>query len=92
MTDMCSRCERGFYHLTPEGWRRVDCQPFPPDRIETWAYELGCTEGDTRDKVRLTRTWVHPGMSWNGCDAIRSYHGNPLLPSTHRSILMECEV
>jgi hypothetical protein len=50
-----SKIERGFYHLTPNGWARRDHQPFPKDRVETWAYEMECPAEDAKERVRLTR-------------------------------------
>lgn len=86
------KIERGFFHLTPDGWVRQDRQPFPTDRIETWAYEMECPADDAKEQVCLTRTWACPSMSEQGRAAFHSLHGQPIQPQTNRNVKFECEV
>lgn len=84
--------ERGFFHLTPEGWIRQDRQPFPTNRIETWAYEMNCPADDAKEQVCLTRTWASPSMSEQGRAAFHDLHGEPIRPQPMRNIKLQCEV
>jgi len=84
--------ERGFYHLTAHGWQRKDTQPFPGDRLETWAYALECPAEDAKERVCFTRTWIRPGMSEDGMKAFHTIFGQPCLPSVDRNVTMECQV
>lgn len=86
------RIERGFFHLTPGGWVRQDRQPFPTDRIETWAYEMECPAEDTKEQVCLTRTWTCPSLSEQGRSSFHALHGQPIEPQTNRNVKFECEV
>lgn len=92
MTTHYPKMERGFFHLTPHGWRRKDHQPFPDDRLETWAYESVCPAVDTKERVNLTRTWLRPGLSEDGRRSFYTCFGDALLPSTQRNVTLECEV
>jgi len=87
-----SKKDRGFFHLTPHGWQRKDHQPFPDDRLETWAYESVCPATDTKERVNLTRTWVRSGLSEDGRKAFYTFFGDALLPSLERNVTLECEV
>ena len=84
--------EHGFYHLLPDGWTRKDCQPFPTDRLETWAYEAELPAEDAKERVCLTRTWKKPGVSATGLQAFHVCFGEALLPTPSRNITLECEV
>ncbi len=92
MTTRYPKIERGFYHLTAHGWQRQDVQPFPDDRLETWAYELARPTDDAKERVCLTRTWIRPGMSSDGMQAFHTLFGQPFLPSVDRNITLECQV
>jgi hypothetical protein len=84
--------DRGFLHLTPNGWERCDGQPFPQDRLETWAYEMGAANDDLREEVSLTRTWICSRISEEGRAAFHACYGQPLHASVTRSIRFACEV
>lgn len=84
--------ERGFFHLTPEGWIRQDRQPFPEGRMETWAYELECLADDAKEQVCLTRTWTCPAISEQGRAAFKVLHGQPIQPQPMRNVTFQCEV
>lgn len=86
------KIERGFYHLTHRGWRRVDAQPFPDERLETWAYEMEWPAEDAKEQISLTRTWVRSDMTPRACAALHACFGEPVLPTPDRNVTMECYV
>ena len=83
---------RGFFHLTPVGWVRRDSQPFPTDRIETWAYVNECPADDAKEQACLIRTWVSPSISEQCRSAFHTLHGQPVQPQPDRNVTFECEV
>jgi hypothetical protein len=86
------KIDRGFYHLLADGWLRKDTQPFPADRLETWAYEMEVPAEDAKERVCLTRTWRKPGMSSDGLGAFHACFGEAMYPSPSRNVTLECEV
>ena len=50
--------DEGAFHLTPAGWLRVDEEPFPADRIETWRYSMYQALGWSREHKSLYCEWV----------------------------------
>lgn len=86
------KTEHGFFHLTPVGWVRRDVEPFPQDRVETWAYEMQCPAEDAKEQVSLTRTWVKPGLPPDSCAAFHACFGEPVQPNLERNVLLECAV
>jgi hypothetical protein len=86
------KTECGFYHLTADGWCRKDTQPFPEDRLETWAYEMEQPAEDAKERISLTRTWKNPDLSSESLGAFHAWFGEPLLPTVARNVILECEV
>ena len=86
-----ARHERGYFHLTPDGWVRTDGEPFPPNRIETWDYQLASEADDAKEQVRLDRVWKAPASEAYAC-LLRERFGDPVLPTTLRNVLMGCQV
>lgn len=84
--------ERGLFHLTPQGWRRGDNQPFPADRIETWTYEMECPAEDAKEQVCLTRTWICSTATSQVSAALHARFGEPVLPTPERNVTLECQV
>ena len=84
--------EHGFFHLLADWWTRKDTQPFPADRLETWAYEREIPAEDAKERVCLTRTWKRPGMSTDGLNAFHAVLGEALYPTPARNVTFECEV
>lgn len=85
--------ERGYYHLTELGWMRQDQPPFPPDRIQTWIYEMECQAEDAKQSVCLTRIWNCPDLPADALALLQRRHGSePFAPSPRRNITMECNV
>jgi hypothetical protein len=82
----------GYFHLTPHGWVRQDAEPFPPDRLETWSYEMECPAEDAKERVCLTRIWVAPHASLEERDRVRASHHRPLAATPDRNITLECLV
>jgi len=91
MTDY-PRIERGFYHLLADGWHRKDRQPFPADRLETWAYEMEQLAEDAKERICLTRTWKSHDVSAEGLNALHTRFGEALAPTTCRNVTLECEI
>jgi len=85
------RADMGFFHLTPKGWLRCDQQPFPHDRIETWAYAMEQPAEDAKEVVRLTRTWVKPGTKPHSNQAFHDFFGEPVCPTRERNLTLTCE-
>jgi len=90
--DSFPKIERGFFHLTPDGWTRKDYQPFPNDRLETWAYEMECLAEDAKERACLTRTWVQPELMPQLRENLRVRFGEPMAPTPERNITLECLV
>ena len=86
------RSDKGFFHLTPNGWRREDHHPFPEDRMETWSYEMECPAEDSKERVFLTRTWMQPGMDSQGRSAFHVLFCEPLQPTIARNVTLQCHV
>jgi len=92
MTDAYPKTERGFFHLSSDGWHRKDQMPFPDDRLETWAFEMEQPAEDAKERINLTRTWKRPGMSREGLEAFHACFGEPMLPTESRNVTLKCEV
>ncbi|HJT41944.1 MAG TPA: hypothetical protein VJ750_00430 [Rhizomicrobium sp.] len=90
--DTFPKNECGFFHLTPEGWVRKDRQPFPQNRVETWAYEMECLAEDAKERVCLTRTWILPEIHSEAYKSLHARFGEPISSTTERNVTLECEV
>ncbi len=86
------KTERGFFHLTPDGWVRGDLQPFPKDRVETWAYEMECLAEDAKERVCLTRTWIESKIQPETRERLHTRFGDVMPPTPVRNVTLECEV
>ena len=84
--------ESGYFHLTPTGWTRKDSEPPPPDRQETWRYELERPSSDAKDEVTLTRIWMSKGMTDAQSIALHSLHGEAIEPTIERNVTLDCHV
>lgn len=84
------RSDSGLYHLTPKGWLRQDCEPYPRKRLETWRYEMEQPAKDDKQQVRLTRIWITPTMSQHHRDKIRLRFGDAVQPSVDAHIVVDC--
>ena len=75
--------DEGAFHLTPAGWLRVDEEPFPADRIETWRYSMYQALGWSREHKSLYCEWVDPAIAREERDLLRKKYGWPdgLAPS-----------
>ena len=86
------KIECGFFHLTPDGWVRRDREPFPKNRVETWAYEMECLAEDAKERVCLTRTWVQPEFPSQARENLHFRFGEPMAATPERNVTLECEV
>jgi len=84
--------ESGYFHLSSAGWIRKDSEPPPPDRQETWRYELERPSDDTKDEVTLTRIWMSKGMTDAQSIALHSLHGEAIEPTLERNVTLYCRV
>ena len=71
------------FHLTPAGWIRLDEEPFPLDRIETWRYLMHQASAWSREHRALYCEWVDQAIAREERDLLRKKHGWPsgLTPS-----------
>ena len=51
----------GSYHLTPRGWVKDD-EP-PPDRLETWDYDMHQASGWSKEIFNFDRVWINEAVS-----------------------------
>ncbi len=85
--------ERGYYHLTDDGWMRQDQPPFPSGRVQTWLYEMECPAEDAKERICLTRIWNRPDFPAAALVLLqRRYGAEPISPSVDRNVTMECSV
>ena len=84
--------ERGFFHLTPQGWVRRDAVPFPDDRLETWRYEMEWPAEDAKEQVTLTKVWISPVSAEAANDQLRTRFGEPVKASSARNVKLECQI
>jgi len=84
--------DRGFYHLTRQGWVRKDHAPFPHDRIETWSYDMECLADDAKERVCLRRTWKARDWDQQECQNLRTRFGTPVPLTTERNITLEADL
>ena len=92
MSEDYPRHERGYFHLTENGWMRCDFEPFPPGRVETWAFALNCQAEDAKENIRLSRIWSRPGFDANRLVRLHNRFGEPVQPSPERNVTLECRV
>jgi hypothetical protein len=67
----------GFYHLTPDGWRRADQEPFPRERFETWSLVVCQVPGELKEYRNLRCVWADHAVDRNSRDKFRRQHGWP---------------
>jgi hypothetical protein len=84
--------DKGYLHLTTQGWVRADAQPFPHDRIETWRWEMERPANDAKERDRLTRVWVSLDWSLATAKRLRAEFGEPVAPTADRVIDIQCVV
>ena len=84
--------ERGFYHLTRNGWLRQDAMPFPGDRVETWSYQAIHLSDDAKDRIWLTRVWKDKHLDGSERKALRGRFGMPVEIQTDRHITLQCDI
>lgn len=91
MTDYPTE-DRGFYHLTNNGWVRRDAAPFPSNRVETWSYQAIHLSDDAKDRIWLTRVWKDNHLARDERKALRGQFGIPVEIQMDRNITIQCEV
>lgn len=84
--------ERGFFHLTQNGWIRKDENPFPEDRVETWSYQVIFLSDDAKEHIWLTRVWKSSHLDSGDRKALRGHFGMPVDLQTGRHITLQCDV
>jgi hypothetical protein len=87
-----SENESGYFHLAPNGWIRKDREPFPPDRLETWKYQLEQPAPDAKDEVTLTRVWISKDVTDAQSVALHGRHGEAVEPTLDRNVVLDCHV
>jgi hypothetical protein len=61
----------GYFHLTPDGWKRQDEEPFPENRIETWQYSMHQASGWSKENVSWSCVWASPDHSPSEREVLR---------------------
>jgi hypothetical protein len=84
--------ESGYFHLTPAGWTRKDAGHPPPDRLETWKYELERPSRDAKDEVRLTKIWMSEDLTAARSAALHTQYGEAVEPTHERNVILDCHV
>lgn len=84
--------DSGFFHLTPQGWIRKDFAPYPPDRVETWQYDMERPNPDDKQRAHLTRIWLSTQLPDSQMNALRARFGDALLPMADRHLTIDCRV
>ena len=80
----------GYYHLTPEGWRRKDFEPFPANRVETWQYVSETPSDAAKEQVHLVRLWSSANASVTQRALLRAKFGVPIEIGRDRHITIDC--
>lgn len=70
--------DSGYMHLTRNGWRRKDEEPWPEDRVETYSYEMHQSSGWSKEKITLTLIWSDPTLTDAERDALYLKAGRPV--------------
>jgi hypothetical protein len=91
-TSQVSESESGYFHLTPYGWTRKDGEPPPPDRIETWKYQLLRPARDAKDQVTLTRVWISKDVTDARSVVLHVRHGEAVQATLNRNVVLDCHV
>jgi hypothetical protein len=87
-----SEYESGYFHLTQNGWTRKDSKPPPPDRLETWKYQLERPAPDAKDEVTLARVWISKDLTDAQSIALHERHGEAVLATRDRNVVLESYV
>ncbi len=84
--------ESGYFHLTPNGWGRKDDEPAPPDRLETWEYQMERPATDAKEQVTLTRVWISKDVTDAQSVALHVRHGEAVQATLDRNVVLDCHV
>ena len=82
--------DTGYYHLTPDGWRRKDFEPYPANRVETWRYESETPSDAAKEQIHLVRLWSSTGASTAQRAQLRAKFGVPIEIAHDRHITIDC--
>lgn len=77
----------GSYHLTPRGWVKND-EP-PPDRLETWDYDMHQASGWSKEIYNFDRVWINEALSEAERDAAWKKFGQPLSSDRTRDVSLK---
>jgi hypothetical protein len=86
MTVMTFDRDQGSYHLTPTGWVKGG-EP-PPDRIETWNYDMCQASGWSKEIFYFDQVWVDEAIGKAERDAMWEKFGMPVLPNKTRDVIL----
>ncbi len=87
-----SGSEIGYFHLTQNGWTRKDSEPPPPDRLETWKYQMERPAPDAKDEVTLARVWISKDLTDAQSIALHTRHGEAVGATRERNVVLESYV
>jgi hypothetical protein len=74
----------GSYHLTPRGW--VKGGKPPPDRAETWDYDMHQASGWSKEVFNFEQIWVSEVVTKADRDAMWKKFGPPLSSDRSREV------
>jgi len=78
---------QGSYHLTPGGWVKGG-EP-PPDRLETWDFDMYQASGWSKEIFNFDRVWINEGVSEAERDAAWKKFGPPLSSTRTRDVTIK---
>jgi hypothetical protein len=81
--------DEDLFHLTPTGWARKSAEPFPPDRAETWAYDLYQASGWSKEIITFKRVWINEAINEAQRDEMRQQFGFPHSSTRRREVTVK---
>lgn len=81
--------DEDLFHLTPTGWARKSTEPFPPDRAETWAYDLYQASGWSKEIITFKRVWINETAPEAQRDELRKKFGFPYSSTRGREVTIQ---
>lgn len=79
--------DQGSYHLTPRGW--IEGSEPPPDRLETWDYDMYQASGWSKEVFNFERVWINEVVSEAERNAVWKKFGAPLSSDRNRDVSLK---
>jgi hypothetical protein len=78
--------DEGLFHLTTSGWSSKSDEQFPPDRAETWSYDMYQASGWSKEIITFKRVWINDAIDEAQRDEMRSKFGFPYSSTRFREV------